>query len=164
MNLKGIFIRFACCFFLMAFCFIFNPLEVNATLQLIKSADGIEFFRSLESLRDVDYESWQLVVYPNPDKSKRVVLRVIGYPGRLRIDHPTNLEVHSGIRNWYLEDITFLNKKLIHDPRTASAEFDMTPLLDDLSKNRPLRFFLQGVFFDLPIPPYLVSEWRTLAK
>ena len=35
-------------------------------------------------------------------------------------------------------------------------------LLNDLNNNRPLRFMLPQVFKDLPVPPYLVAEWRTL--
>ena len=30
----------------------------------------------------------------------------------------------------------------------------------DLSNNRPLRLFLPGVFNELPVPPYVVGEWR----
>ena len=36
--------------------------------------------------------------------------------------------------------------------------------IKELEKNRPLRVSLSGLINDLPIPPYLVSEWRTLAE
>ena len=80
------------------------------------------------------------------------------------MDHPTSLEVHAGLRDWFLKDITLLNAKLANDPREAAAEFDLTPVLRDLSNNRPLRFMLPGVFSDLPVPPYVVAEWRSLSQ
>ena len=43
---------------------------------------------------------------------KIFILRILGYPGYLRIDHPTNLLVNSGIKKWKLNDITTKNKVL----------------------------------------------------
>tara|TARA_Y100001968_G_scaffold333884_1_gene400581 strand:- start:10891 stop:11361 length:471 start_codon:yes stop_codon:yes gene_type:complete len=135
---------------------------VEAQIQSTGNDKATEFPRSLESLRDLDYQTWQLVVYPKIDARKSLVLRVVGYPGRLRIDHPLSLEVSSGRKYWELEDITVENKKLSSDTRLAAAEFDLMPLLNDLRNNRPLRLMLPEVFSDLPVPPYLVAEWRSL--
>ena len=117
---------------------------------------------STEFLRDLDYETWQLVVYKSPNNDEKLVLRVIGYPGNLRIDHPLPLDVQSGRKKWKLEDITLLNIELAEDSRQAAAEFDLESLLQDISQNRPLRLSLQGVFSELPVPPFLVKEWRGL--
>ena len=117
---------------------------------------------STEFLRDLDYETWQLVAYKSENNSGRLVLRVIGYPGNLRIDHPLSLKVESGRKNWKLEDITLLNAELASDNRQAAAEFDLDMLVSDISKNRPLRLSLSGVFSELPVPPFLVKEWRDL--
>ena len=128
------------------------------------SMTGTGVVRSLESLRDLDYQSWQVVAYregpPRPEAP--ITLRIVGYPGRVRLDHPTALQVSSGRRQWELEDITLKSTKLGSDPRAAAAEFDLTPLLADLHQNRPLRLALVGVFTELPIPPYVVEEWRQL--
>ena len=80
------------------------------------------------------------------------------------MDHPTNLIVRSGRKNWNLKDITLKNNKLTRDLRGGAAEFEITPLITDLRKNRPLRLSLTGVFSDLSIPPYLVGEWRSLIE
>ncbi len=117
---------------------------------------------STEFLRDLDYETWQLVVYKSPNSDEKLVLRVIGYPGNLRIDHPLSLDVESGRKRWKLDDITLLNTELAKDNRQAAAEFDLESLLVDISQNRPLRLSLQGVFSELPVPPFLVKEWRAL--
>ena len=117
---------------------------------------------STEFLRDLDYETWQLVAYKSPINDNKLVLRVIGYPGNLRIDHPLPLDVESGRKQWQLDDITLLNTELAEDNRQAAAEFDLENLLQDISQNRPLRLSLQGVFSELPVPPFLVKEWREL--
>jgi len=118
--------------------------------------------RSLETLRDLDYRSWQVVAYRAGPKGGPLRLRIVGYPGRVRLDHPTPLLVSSGRRLWELADVTLANPKLVGDGRDAAAEFDLAPLLEDLQSNRPLRLELPGVFSELPVPPYVVGEWRQL--
>lgn len=118
--------------------------------------------RSLETLRDLDYRSWQLVAYREGPAGGALRLRVVGYPGRVRLDHPTPLLVSGGRRLWELADVTLASPKLVNDGRDAAAEFDLAPLLADLTNNRPLRLELPGVFSELPVPPYVVAEWRQL--
>ena len=120
--------------------------------------------RSLESLRDLDYQSWQVVAYREgpPRPQAPITLRIVSYPGRVRLDHPTPLLVTGGRRLWELADTTLSSPKLAGDGRAAAAEFDLTPLLADLENNRPLRLELPGVFTELPVPPYVVKEWRSL--
>ncbi|MEB3261336.1 MAG: DUF3122 domain-containing protein, partial [Cyanobacteriota bacterium] len=69
-----------------------------------ETATGV--VRSLESLRDLDYRSWQVVAYRQGPPGGPVTLRIVGYPGRVRLDHPTPLEVRGGRRQWLLDDIT----------------------------------------------------------
>lgn len=124
--------------------------------------NGAPVVRSLESLRDLDYRSWQVVAYRQGPPGGPVILRIVGYPGKVRLDHPTALRVRSGRQSWQLDDITTANPKLALDGRDAAAEFDLAPLLADLRQNRPLRLELPGVFVELPVPPYVVGEWRSL--
>ncbi|MFM7634143.1 MAG: DUF3122 domain-containing protein [Cyanobacteriota bacterium] len=142
-----------------------SPADAQAQIQASPSETGTGLVRSLESLRDLDYQSWQVVAYrEGPARSGApITLRIVSYPGRVRLDHPTPLEVRSGRRKWRLQDITLASSKLAGDNRAAAAEFDLTPLLADLRLNRPLRLQLPGVFVELPVPPYVVAEWRALA-
>ena len=64
-----------------------------------------------------------------------VVLRVVGYPGKLRLDHPVSLQVLAGRREWQLDDITLANPVLASDGREAAAEFDLDPA--DRSQQQP---------------------------
>ena len=147
---------------LLLLSFIFNPLTVSA--EVAETEINGEFMNaSSEFLRDLDFETWQLVAYKSPFFEDKLILRVIGYPGNLRIDHPTDLRVESGRKQWILDDKTLLNLELANDGRQAAAEFDLDELIRNLDKNRPLRLSLPGVFSELPVPPFLVKEWRTLS-
>ena len=140
---------------------VFNPLKVYAEITETE-INGDLMNASSEFLRDLDFETWQLVAYRSPFFEDKLILRVIGYPGNLRIDHPTNLQVYSGRKKWLLNDKTLLNAELANDGRQAAAEFDLNELINNIDKNRPLRLSLSGVFSELPVPPFVVKEWRSL--
>ena len=148
---------------LICCCFFTNANKSYADSTVTSSDQKKEIKRSLESLKDLDYQTWQIIVYPSSKKSKNLILRIVGYPGSLRIDHPTNLVVNSGRKTWNLKDITKNSKIKSETLNDSAAEFDLSNLIAELDKNRPLRLSLPGLINDLPIPPYLVSEWRSLA-
>ena len=139
----------------------FSPLKVNAEITETE-INGELINASSEFLRDLDFETWQLVAYKSNIFEDKLILRVIGYPGNLRIDHPTELRVESGRKKWFLEDKTLLNVELANDGRQAAAEFDLDELIKNIDKNRPLRLSLSGIFSELPVPPFVVKEWRSL--
>ena len=139
---------------------LITPAVAIAQVHHLSDEAGAPLLRSLESLRDLDYQSWQAVAYRTGEPGQSVVLRIVGYPGRVRHDHPTPLIVKAGVKEWQLPDITLDNPALAADGRDAAAEFDLDPLLRDLRNNRPLRLFLPGVLNDLPVPPFVVAECR----
>ena len=147
--------------FALLISLVFKPLKVFAEIAQTE-INGELINASSEFLRDLDFETWQLVAYKSPFFEDRLILRVIGYPGNLRIDHPTNLQVDSGRKQWLLNDKTLLNAELANDGRQAAAEFDLNELINNIDKNRPLRLSLSGVFAELPVPPFVVKEWRSL--
>ena len=149
---------FYCLIIILCLCL---PLKSSAEVAETQINGGL-IEASTEFLRDLDYETWQLVAYKSSNNNQKLVLRIIGYPGNLRIDHPLSLDVESGRKKWKLNDVTLLNNELAEDNRQAAAEFDLDQLLNDPSQNRPLRLSLEGVFSELPVPPFLVKEWREL--
>ena len=155
--------RFACCLIALFTLVLWAP-QAWAQVHQHNNEAGTPMVRSLESLRDLDYDSWQAVAYREGPPGEPVVLRIVGYPGKVRLEHPVSLQVIAGRRQWALEDITRANPALASDGREAAAEFALDPLLDDLANNRPLRLVLPGVFNELPVPPYVVGEWRSLQE
>ena len=146
---------------LLLLIIIYNPIKVSAEVAKTE-INGELINASSEFLRDLDFETWQLVAYKSQLFDDKLILRVIGYPGNLRIDHPTDLRVESGRKQWLLADKTLLNVELANDGRQAAAEFDLDELINNLDKNRPLRLSLLGVFSELPVPPFVVKEWRSI--
>ena len=138
------------------------PTPVLAQVHAHSDENGQPVVRSLESLRDLDYQSWQVVAYRQGPPGGPLTLRIVGYPGKVRLDHPTALQVQSGRLHWDLDDVTLANPALAADGRAAAAEFNLAPLIADLHQNRPLRLVLPGVFVELPVPPFVVGEWRSL--
>tara|TARA_B100000700_G_C14483226_1_gene596105 strand:+ start:67 stop:561 length:495 start_codon:yes stop_codon:yes gene_type:complete len=151
-------------FCLIFCCFFTNAKNVYADAIVKGNYDVGEIKRSIESLQDFDCQTWQIIVYPSSKTSNNLILRIVGYPGSLRIDHPKSLIISSGRKQWDINDITKKSKAKIETLNDSAAEFDLGPLISELNKNRPLRLNLPGLINDLPIPPYLVSEWRTLAE
>ncbi len=141
---------------------LLSPSPAAAMLHAHPDGQGQPVLRSLESLRDLDDQSWQLVAYREGPPGGPLRLRIVGYPGKVRLEHPTDLQVRSGRKVWTLEDVTLSSAALAGDTRAAAAEFDLAPLLADLDRNRPLHLELPGVLTDLPVPPYVVAEWRSL--
>ena len=157
---KNIFLKGILPLFLLL-SFIFNPVKVSAEVAETE-INGELINASSEFLRDLDFETWQLVAYKSPLFEDKLILRVIGYPGNLRIDHPTGLRVESGRKQWFLDDKTLLNAELASDGRQAAAEFNLDELIQNIDKNSPLRLSLPGVFSELPVPPFVVKEWRSM--
>ncbi|CAK6701875.1 DUF3122 domain-containing protein [Synechococcus sp. CBW1107] len=144
-------------------CLLASPTSpVLAQLHEHPSETGSPVLRSLVSLRDLDDQAWQLVAFRDGASGAHLRLRVVGYPGKVRLDHPTPLQVRSGPFQWQLSDVTLESPALGNDGRSAAAEFDLSPLLAELSQDRPLRLRLPGVFTELPVPPFVVAEWRSL--
>tara|TARA_B100000963_G_scaffold53193_1_gene41329 strand:+ start:1639 stop:2136 length:498 start_codon:yes stop_codon:yes gene_type:complete len=147
---------------ILIFQILLTPMKAFAELGETE-INGEMINASTEFLRDLDYETWQLVAYKSSISENKLVLRIVGYPGNLRVDHPLDLKVESGRKEWFLSDRTLLNQELADDSRQAAAEFDLEELINDISQNRPLRLSLSGVFSELPVPPFLVKEWRSLS-
>ena len=84
------------CFLFICCVFFTISSKTYADSKVTLNDQKKDIKRSLESLRDLDYQTWQIIVYPSFKESKNLILRIVGYPGSLRIDHPTNLKVNSG--------------------------------------------------------------------
>ncbi|MGA0216936.1 MAG: DUF3122 domain-containing protein, partial [Vulcanococcus sp.] len=74
------------------------PPAAQAQVHAHNDENGTPVVRSLESLRDLDYQSWQAVAYRSGPPGGPVTLRIVGYPGKVRLDHPTALVVYGGRR------------------------------------------------------------------
>ena len=58
-------------------CFFTNPKNTFADSEVNGNPNRKEFKRSLESLRDFDYQTWQIIVYPSSKVSNKLNLRIV---------------------------------------------------------------------------------------
>ena len=130
--------RLFCTLLLAVVLLLLTPSAAIAQVHEHQDENGQPMLRSLESLRDLDYQSWQAVAYRVGKPGNPVVLRIVGYPGKLRLEHPSPLLVQAGVKEWQLDDITLDNPLLASDGREAAAEFALDPLLNDLSNKLSL--------------------------
>ena len=113
--------------------------KTYAYSKVTLNAQKKEIKRSLEIIRDFDCKTWKIFGYPSSQESKNFILRIVVYPGSLRIDHPINLIFNSGRKTLDLKDINKNNKMKVKTFNDTDAEFDMSILIAALDKNRPLR-------------------------
>jgi hypothetical protein len=124
-------------------------------------------YRSLQSLRDTQGSSWQLVLYKRVKSGnlQRLRLRLVGFPGR-RFVRPQFLAISAATgQTWQAPDVseTALRSGVL--PENA-AEFDMAEVMRQLDADAAMR--LQFVLveeereIEIPVPPVVVREWRSL--
>ena len=49
-----------------------HPITAEAILENYEASDGSKVQRSLESLRDLDYQTWELVAYPESEENDQM--------------------------------------------------------------------------------------------
>ncbi len=113
--------RLLCTLLVAVTLLLLTPMAVSAQVHEHQDDNGAPMLRSLESLRDLDYQSWQAVAYRTGKPGNPVVLRIVGYPGKLRLEHPSPLLVQAGVKEWQLDDITLENPVLASDGREAAS-------------------------------------------
>ena len=85
----------------------FNPSKVHAEISETE-INGDLINSSSEFLRDLDFETWQLVAYKFPLFEDKLILRVIGYPVILGL-------IIQQIYKWTLEEkVDFSDKTLLN--------------------------------------------------
>ena len=77
--------RLLCCLLAALGLLLLTPGLAWAQVHQHENEAGVAMVRSLESLRDLDYDSWQAVAYREGPPGKPVVLRVVGYLSLIHI-------------------------------------------------------------------------------
>ena len=115
-------------------------------IKLLKEA-GIEVYLGLCKKESLDLN--KAFIHRNITKKAFGVLKwAMSLDGRIALKN--------GKSKWITNEES---RSLVHSFR---AEFDLDELIKNLDKNRPLRLSLSGVFSELPVPPFLVKEWRSI--
>ena len=70
--------RLLCTLLVAVTLLLLTPMAVSAQVHEHQDENGAPMLRSLESLRDLDYQSWQAVAYRTGKPGNPVVLRIVG--------------------------------------------------------------------------------------
>ena len=119
--------------------------------------------RSLQTLRDRSNQTWQVVLYKRVQDglTQTLHLRLVGFPSGAALEHPHPLKITTGTECVWLAAET--------PPVTDTlnvAEYDLLEVMRELNSTTPLRLTVpvQGQSIKLPVPPFVVEEWRQVAQ
>jgi hypothetical protein len=142
---------------------------------LIGAADGLAsvhtypegsngvMYRSLQTLRDRSNQTWQVVLYKRVQGglTQTLHLRLVGFPGGAALEHPHPLKITAGTEHVWLATET---PPVTDTPNVA--EYDLLEVMRELNATTPLRLTVpvQGQPIELPVPSFVVEEWREVAQ
>ena len=142
---------------------------------LIGAADGLAsvhtypegsngvMYRSLQTLRDRSNQAWQVILYKRVQGglTQTLHLRLVGFPGGAALEHPHPLKITTGTERVWLATET---PPVTDTPNVA--EYDLLEVMRELNSTTPLRLTVpvQGQPIELPVPPFVVEEWRQVAQ
>lgn len=120
-------------------------------------------YRSLQTLRDRTDQAWQVVLYKRMQggQTESIHLRLVGFPGGSALEHPHSLKITTGTER------VLMAAETAPVTNTANiAEYDLFEVMRQLNSTTPLRLTLplEGTAIELPIPPFVVEEWRQVAQ
>jgi Protein of unknown function (DUF3122) len=120
-------------------------------------------YRSLQTLRDRTDRAWQVVLYKRMQggQTESIHLRLAGFPGGVALEHPHSLKITTGTEHVWLAAET---APVTDAPNVA--EYDLLEVMRQLTSTTPLRLTLplEGGAIELPVPPFVVEEWRQVTQ
>ncbi len=148
---------------LSLYLIIGNSQPVAASIHTYPESSTNIMYRSQQSLRDLSDRAWQAVLYKriNSGKLETLRLRLVGFPGIIKLDHPQKLQITTGTgKLWNAEDV------LVDSSFPSNVgEYDFLEVMTKLESNAPLRLnlSLQGeTKAEIVVPIFAVKEWRRL--
>ncbi|EAW38625.1 DUF3122 domain-containing protein [Lyngbya sp. PCC 8106] len=151
---------FAVILFLSLQLLTFSP--AWASIHRYPESENQVMYRSKQSLRDRHDLSWQVILFKRIKfgQVNEIHLRLVGFPGLTEFAHrqPLKLTTATG-KTWQAEDVVDLSL-----PRNV-GEYDVSDLLLQIENDIPLELALplaEDQIVELPVPPYIVREWRKL--
>lgn len=135
-----------------------------ASIHRYRETENQVMYRSKQSLRDRQDLSWQVVLFKRIKfgQVNEIHLRLVGFPGLTEFAHrePLRLTTSTGT-TWQAEDVVDLSL-----PKNV-GEYDIFKILQQIEKDIPLELSLplvENKTVELPVPPYIVKEWRKLLE
>ncbi|XGV96311.1 MAG: DUF3122 domain-containing protein [Leptolyngbya sp. BL-A-14] len=143
---------------------LFLPFDEPVLASVHTYPEGTDrvMVRSLQTLRDRADQAWQVVFYKRVQNglTQSLHLRLVGFPGGADLNHPGMLKITTGTETvWVAKETALVTEAL------NVAEYDFFDVMRQLHDTTPLRLTLpiKGQPIELPVPPFVVEEWRRVA-
>ncbi len=137
--------------------------EGMASVHIYRESGDRTITRSLQTLRDRTHQAWQVVLYKRGHNglTQSLHLRLVGFPGGAALQHPSALKITTGT-----ERVSMAAETAPVTDTPNVAEYDLLEVMRQLTATTPLRLTIpvQGQPTELPIPPFVVEEWRQVAQ
>ena len=134
-----------------------------ASVHTYPESNDRMMYRSLQTLRDRSDQAWQVVLYKRMQggRTESIHLRLVGFPGGEALEHPHPLKITTGTEQVWMAAET---APVTDAPNVA--EYDLLEIMRQLTSTTPLRLTLplEGTAIELPVPPFVVEEWRQVAQ
>ena len=142
---------------------IFNFQSALASIHTYPESSTQIMYRSQQSLRDISDRAWQAILYKKIESGqlKTLRLRLVGFPGMIKLAHPQELQITTGTgKLWNAEDV------LINSSFPANVgEYNFLEVMKNLDYDTPLRLNLSlqdSSRAEIVVPIFAVKEWRRL--
>lgn len=148
---------------LLALFLMLGMPEGLASVHTYPEGNDRVMIRSLQTLRDRADQAWQVVFYKRVQHglTQSLHLRLVGFPGGAALQHPSALKITTGTEKVWMA----METAPVTDALNV-AEYDLLEVMRQLTATTPLRLTVpvQGESIELPIPPFVVEEWRKVAQ
>ena len=128
---------------------------------------GQMLYQSRQTLRDPRGNSWQAIVFKRtqPDGESNLVLRLVGFPGTVALDHPCPLTIVSSLgQKFTTTDIT--DRILTEEDISNVGQYDLQPVIWSLRPELPIKLSLEtqeNAKISLFVSSRVIQEWLQVA-
>jgi hypothetical protein len=146
-----------------------NAKPAAADIRRIDEAENQVLYQSRQKLVDRAGNAWRAVAFKRirPDGDTSFQVRLVGFPGRDRIDHSQPLKIRNVTgKTLEAEDVT---EQAFADVETGApdnvGQYDLKPILDDLPTSLDVELILptRSGSLELPASPVVMQEWQKVA-
>lgn len=147
----------------LAFLFFF-PNPADASIRTTEEDNGTTLYKSFHQLQDSQQQSWQVVLFKKEredDSEGKLKLRLVGYPGQVKIAHPKPLVVEANRAAWQAEDLFAEGS-----PSPNVGQYDLGKIIYQLSQDNNTLLKIPEANRNqrtLKVPGVIILEWKIVA-
>lgn len=145
------------------------PTPAVALIRTLEEAPGQVVYQSRNTLEDQQGQRWQAIAFNRlrPDGSQHIYLRLVAFPGSVRIDRTQPLRLSTGLGNTLIAPEA--SAPIFTDadrPEPHIGQYDLQPIIEQVRAEVPLQLSLsleEQADVRLSVPSPVIAEWDAIA-